>query len=398
MIGDGQEYPSIFGRSCLRMASVNQVPPAQPQSMPPAPQQTPRPSDPARTRFIIIWVIVGVMFLGAAASAVGSLQRTVYGARGTVTQYLDALERGDAASALDVPGVKLSGGELKSAGLPENASDKLLRNSVISPVTDAEFVSETTLDDGTHQVTYDFSVGDSEGTAVFDLTKVGGFFGHWEFATSPLAAVNLSVNHTTQFSMNGANFDTRQVAPKGTEAAFDNIVNVLIFTPGNYEFGVDTDYLTADPDEVFADSPGQVEEASVDAEPTEEFIDAAQEQFNAQLDECATQVILQPTGCPFGYEVSDRVSGEPEWSISSYPEISLVPGSDSWEIPNTDATATIDVSIQSLADGSIDDVTENVPFKAFGNVYLFSDGTITAQLLTKETSSNGDDDGDKDEG
>src|SRR5699024_1065324 len=92
MIGDGQEYPSIFGRSCLRMASVNQVPPAQPQSMPPAPQQTPRPSDPARTRFIIIWVIVGVMFLGAAASAVGSLQRTVYGARGTVTQYLDALE------------------------------------------------------------------------------------------------------------------------------------------------------------------------------------------------------------------------------------------------------------------------------------------------------------------
>ncbi|GAB2525974.1 hypothetical protein [Paramicrobacterium agarici] len=370
---------------------MTQVPPAHP-SPAPAPQQPQRTSDPARTRFIIIWVIVGVMLLGAAASAVGSLQRTVYGARGTVTQYLDALQRGDAASALDVPGVKLSADELKSAGLPENASDKLLRNSVISPVTETSFVSDTAMSDGTHQVTYDFMIGDDSGTAVFELTKIGGFFGHWEFSTSPLAAVNLSVNHTTQFSMNGADFDMRQVAPKGTEPAFDNIVNVLIFTPGRYDFAVDTDYLTADADEVFADSPGQVEEASVDAEPTDAFIEAAQEQFNAQLDECATQVILQPTGCPFGFEVTDRVSGEPAWSISSYPEIELVPGSNSWEVPNSEATATIDVDIQSLADGSIDKVTENVPFKAFGNVYLFSDGTVTAQLLTKETASGDDED------
>ncbi len=391
MIGDGHHYPSILSPPCHRMASVTQVSPAQPNYVPPAPQKPDRPSDPARTRFIIIWVIVGVMLLGAAASAVGSLQRTVYGARGTVTEYLDALQREDAAGALEVPGVKLSKGELKSAGLPENASEKLLRNSVITPVSDTQFVSDTTVGDGIHQVTYDFTIGDDAGTAVFELKKVGGLFGHWEFSTSPLAAVNLSVNHTTQFTMNGKNFDTRQIAPKDTEAAFDNIVNVLVFTPGSYDFAIDTDYLTAEPTQVFADSPGQVEEASVDAEPTDDFIDMAQEQFNAQLDECAKQVILQPTGCPFGYEVTDRVSGDPAWSISSYPDIELVAGSESWEIPNTDATATIDVDVQSLADGSIDKVTENVPFKAFGNVYLFADGTVTAQLLTKETTGDDED-------
>lgn len=367
---------------------MSQVQPPAPASPVPSGPPAARPSNPEKTRFIIIWVIVAVMFLGAAASAVGSLQRTVYGARGTVSEYFDALQRKDAAAALQIPGVTLSSGDLKGAGLPENSSSALLRGSVMPDVSDVSFVSDEAGGDGIRRVTFEYTLGENEGSTTFELKKQGGFFSGWAFATSPLAAVNLSVNHTTLFSMNGADFDVRQVAPKKTKPAFENIVNVLVFTPGEYTYTVDTDLLTAEETTVFADTPGNVEEAAVDAEPTDEFIEEAQKQFNAQLDECATQKVLQPTGCPFGFTIQDRVSGDPAWEITEYPEITLEPGTNSWEIPNSAATATLKVDVQDLADGSISSVTERVPFKAFGNVYLFADGTVTAQVLTKDSGSD----------
>lgn len=362
---------------------MNQVHPPAPGT-PPASGLEPRQGNPAKTRALIIWAVVAVMFLGAAASAVGSLERTVYGARGVVTEYFDALQRKDGAAALEIPGVKLDSKDLKAAGLPANSSAKLLRPDVMVAPTNVEFVSDETASDGVHEVTYEYEVGSLTGSTTFELKKLGGLFGHWEFETSPLAAVNLTVKHSSLFTMNGFDIDTRQVSAQDEDAAFENIANVLVFTPGVYTFKTDTEFLVSDDERVFADVPANVEEAAIDAEPTDAFLEAAQEQFNAQLDSCAEQPVLQPTGCPFGYHVSDRVSGEPEWSIDSYPDIELAPGSDSWVIPDVDGSATIDVDVQSLADGSVSKVTDRVPFSAFGAVYLFSDGTLTTQLLTDE--------------
>ncbi|SEB72708.1 hypothetical protein SAMN04489806_1620 [Paramicrobacterium humi] len=342
-----------------------------------------RSGSAAKTRAIIVWAAIGVLFLAAAASAVGSLERTVYGARGVVNEYFDALQRGDAAAALEVPGVALDAAGLQAAGLPENASTAMLRRDVMPDPTEVQFVSDTVDAKGVHEVTYSYELDGTAGQTTFRLTKVGGLFGHWEFVTSPLAAVNLTVKHSSVFEMNGFALDTRQVSEKGAKAHFENIANILVFTPGSYTFKTDTDFVVSEDKRVFADAPANVEEASLDAEPTDALVDAVQKQFDAQLDACAKQVVLQPTGCPFGYHVSDRVSGQPAWSIGSYPDITLTPGSDSWLIPAVDGVATIDVDIQSLADGSVRNVSDSVPFTASGAVYLFSDGTLTTQLLTE---------------
>lgn len=351
-----------------------------PQQTVPAPTAEKKPSS-GKGKAVTIWIVIGVLLFCAVASAIGSLQRTVYGPQGLVSSYLDALTKKDAATALDLPGVALDDDELKAAGLPEGSSDGLLRGSVLVPLSEVEFVSDEAQSDGTHEVTYDYEIGERTGTTTFTVKKTGGLFGSWEFAVSPLAAVNLTVNHTTLFSVNGFDADTRQVSPEGTPAAFSNIANVLVFTPAIYTFTTDTDYLTAADVNVFADTPGAVGEASIDAQPTEDFIAAAQEQVNAALDECASQLVLQPTGCPFGYYVEDRISGDPTWSIDDYPAIELKAGSDSWTVSGADGDARIEVDVQSLADGSITHVDTTVDFELDAAVYLFSDGTITAQVL-----------------
>ena len=44
------------------------------------------------------------------------------------------------------------------------------------------------------------------------------------------------------------------------------------------------------------------------------------------LDECATQQVLMPTGCPFGKPLANRVEGDPQWSIAVYPKVDIIPG------------------------------------------------------------------------
>src|SRR5699024_3333952 len=105
----------------------------------------------------------------------------------------------------------------------------------------------------------------------------------------------------------------------------------------------------------------EIEESAVEAKPNDDFVEKVSKQLNKELDKCTEQEVLQPTGCPFGYQISDRVSGKPDWSIDSYPEISIEPGSDSWVIPESPASAQIDLDVQSLADGSITNVSESVP-------------------------------------
>jgi hypothetical protein len=129
-----------------------------------------------------------------------------------------------------------------------------------------------------------------------------------------------------------------------------------------------------------------VHEASVAAEPTDAFVEGVQEAVNKQLDECAEQVVLQPTGCPFGIVIDDRVDGDPVWSMEDYPEITVEAGSESWLIPITTGSANIEVDVQSLFDGSITHYNDDVDFSMTGHVYLLSDGSVQATVSGDPTS------------
>ncbi|MBG6238614.1 hypothetical protein IWX78_001586 [Mycetocola sp. CAN_C7] len=349
-------------------------------SEPPAPE--PRTSMSDRSKATIIWAVVGAMLIGAAFAAIGALNRDVYGAGAFVGNYLSKLQARDAAGALGIPGVALDKDELEASGLPEGSSNALLRKAALPELTEVTEVEVADEGGGVHAVTYSYESDGTYGESTFLVKSSGTRFPlipTWSFEESPIAVVNLAVEHSTVFSVNGFDLDTRAISTEQAPA-FDNIVNVQVFTPGAYIFESTSDLLESEADAVLVDQPARVHEAVVTAVPTEDFVAAAQEAVNAQLDACTEQKVLQPTGCPFGIVIDDRISGDPTWSIDDYPEVTIEAGTDAWEIPAVDGDAHLRVDVQSLFDGSITPYDDDVPFSLVGSIYVMSDGTVQATL------------------
>jgi hypothetical protein len=323
------------------------------------------------------------MLIGASFAAIGALNRDVYGPGAFVGSYLSALQDKDAAGALSMPGVPLEESELEDAGLPPGSSDVLLRNAALPELTNLQLIDDIEKEKGVHAVTWSFESNGDYGESTFLVHSSGTRFPlipTWSFAQSPLAVVNLAVEHATTFSTNGFDLDTRSLAGEQAAPAFHNIVNVQVFTPGAYVFQSTSDFLTSEKESVLVDEPARVHEAAVEAVPTDDFLAAAQKAVNAQLDACTEQKVLQPTGCPFGIVVDDRISGDPEWSFGEYPEITVDAGAESWVIPATRGDAHLEVDVQSLYDGSITPYDADVPFSMVGNLYIMSDGTVEARI------------------
>lgn len=330
----------------------------------------------------LIWAVVGTMLIAAAFAAIGALNRDVYGAGAFVGSYLDKLQAKDAAGALALPGVALSEDELAEADLPESSSNALLRRAALPGLTRITQVDDVDQGDGLHTVTYAYESNGTAGETTFWVKSAGTrfpFLPTWTFAVSPIAVVNLAVEHSTAFSTNGFDLDTRAISAEQSEG-FDNIVNVQVLSPGTYVFESTTDLLDSEKESVLVDEPARVHEAVVTALPTEEFVAATQKVVNTQLDACTEQNVLQPTGCPFGIVIDDRISSDPVWSIDEYPAVTVEPGTDSWVIPPTPGSAHLNVDVQSLFDGTITNYDDDVPFSMVGSVYIMSDGSVEATL------------------
>ncbi|MGV2902438.1 hypothetical protein ACNPM4_12210, partial [Microbacterium sp. AGC62] len=143
---------------------------------------------------------------------------------------------------------------------------------------------------------------------------------------------------------------------------------------------VDTPIATASGHGVLADTPLAVTPLDVQTEPTEEFVKVVQQQVEQFLTECTTQEVLQPTACPFGLRVTNRITAPPKWSIASQPQVTVIPDEGHWQIPTTEAVAHIDVEIQSLFDGSIAPLSEDVPFQLNGTIVILPNGSASIRV------------------
>lgn len=322
--------------------------------------------------------LVGVLLLTALGAGAGALYRDVYGPRAFVTHYLDLLAEGDAAEALLVPGVAVDSVELEAAGLPASASEALLRPAAMSEISDATVVDETADGDVT-RVTVAYSAGGYAGRSTFAVRQDGwiGVVPRWTFAESPLGVIELTVRGSMSFDVNGFEIDKRQVSIDGVDADPSASVPLLVFSPGLYSVGVDTAISATPGVAVLADSPLTGIPVDVQAEPTDEFVDVVQQRVNDFLSECAAQQVLQPTGCPFGLTVRNRIDGTPTWSISRQPTVTVVPDGAGWRIPSAEAVAHIEVEIRSIYDGSLRNVSEDVPFLVDGAITVLPDGTAS---------------------
>jgi hypothetical protein len=155
---------------------------------------------------------------------------------------------------------------------------------------------------------------------------------------------------------------------------------MLVFSPGIYRISVDTAISSTPGVDVLADEPLADVPIDLQAEPTERFVAVVQERVDAFLAECATQKVLQPTACPFGYVVTDRIDGAPKWSIAEKPVVVVEPDGAQWAIPQTRAVAHIEVDVVSLFDGSVRHVSTDVPFLVGAAITILPDGTASIRV------------------
>lgn len=330
---------------------------------------------------LTILTLVGVLLLAALGTGGLALYREVYSPAAFVQRYLTLLADGRAADALRVPGVAVDRETLEATGITDVPSDALLRQAALGTLADVEVLSSET-SDATTTVSVAYTAGGHAGRTTYVVEQDGwnGIVPRWRFAESPLAIVDVVVRGSDELTVNDFTFDRRQVAPEG--ALSDPLVPVplLVFSPGLYAVSVQTPVSQSPGVRFLADSPMATTPLDVQTEPTEEFTRVVQERVEEFLSACATQRVLLPTGCPFGFEVAHRIDGEPEWSITQQPAVGIAPDGAHWMIPPTSAVAHIEVDVRSIFDGSIRHVSEDVAFEIDGTVTLQGDGTLSIRV------------------
>lgn len=324
--------------------------------------------------------VVGVLFLVASACAIGSLNRDVFGARAFVSSYLHSLERHDAASALAMPGVVPT-----AANMPEGVSLELLRSSALGTITDIEILDDAAQPDGTDIVTATYTVNGQPAQGMFRVNHVDNsflVFENWAFVTPPLGSLTVTVMHDTVFTVGTSGLiDLRTTHPKTDAAVFGDSGTFLAFAPGAYTFGHTSSLMTAK--NVTATLPGPRAAAAVivDVEANAKFTDDVQSEVNDFLDTCVTQIVLQPTGCPFGYQTGNRLVGDPTWSVLDYPVVSVVPGETGWVVRNAIAKVELTGELQSLYDGSVTPLDEIVEAPFNLNITIQPDRSLLITII-----------------
>lgn len=338
----------------------------------------------ARLRIdLTILSVIGVLLLAAIGAGAASLYQQFYSPSAFVHRYLDLLSEGRAADALRVPGVALDVGVLEDSDFEPTASEALLRRAALAPLENIEVVSETQRD-GVHEVKVTYEAAGVDGTSTFAVVQSGwvGVTPNWRFKHSPLAEIDLTVRGSDTFAVNGFTIDRRQLPSDTAEPDPLAPLHLLVLTPGVYSVTVDTAVSATPGVSVLADTAMARTPIDVQAQPTAKFTEVVQQQVEQFLAECAKQEVLQPTSCPFGLEVQNRIApgSAPKWSITTQPVVSVVPDGASWAIPAADAVAHIDMEVQSLFDGSVYELSEDVPFQVNGTITVLPGGSVSIRV------------------
>lgn len=306
------------------------------------------------------WIGLGLI-IAAFIGGVIVLNLTLFSAAGFVGTYLAALEAKNPDVALATPGV---------VTLP-GVSEQLLQREALGDLTDVELLE--VIDDGRDTVVhYAFQVNGVPAESHFRLTHDGmrlGLFNSWSFAVSPVSVLEVTPQNDARFAANGIRLSTVGPDAAGTWQ---------VLSPGAVTLEHRTVYLTSDTVTVQVTKPGALVSATVDVRASDRFVAEVQSEIDGYLEKCAEQTVLFPTGCPFGYTVTNRVEGEPAWSISEFPLVTIVPGDEpgEWVVPNATGTARIEVRVRSLFDGSMTTIDEAVDFSLAWSITIQSDDSV----------------------
>ncbi len=305
-------------------------------------------------RAVLPWLLVLALLVGGFGATVAAVNNDVLSAHGFVRAYLEALQRHDVNSALEMPGVAVDG------------DDSLITDSVVGNFSDVRFLSDTAKGDR-HEVRYSYLINGERTFTDFSVVKTGtrlALFSTWAFAASPIATLTARADHDSVVTVNGT------VIAAGTYP---------VLVPGLYVADDDSTLFVGEADAIPVTETAQKAQGLVHVTATAAFTTAAQDAVHAFLDDCTTQQVLMPTGCPFGTAIANRLTGVPEWSVVDYPQLSLTPeaAAGTWRARASGGSVAMTAHVQSLFDGSLSTVRDSVPLAADYLVVLNPDGTMT---------------------
>jgi hypothetical protein len=324
-------------------------------------------------RSIVIWVGLFLLIMAALFSAIGILNRELYSASAFVRIYLDAVAHHDVDAALATPGVALS-----TDDEPGTGAAALLTPDALGGLENVRQLSDTEIVPGRHRIVFGYTLTGlgqqhTKGQSEFDVVQTGTswlIFPEWRFVRTPVATATVTVSHAGSFTAG------RAVVETADPAAFHASQDYEVLVPNLYVLSHRSEYLGANPVALAATAPKSSVSAIVDVQPTTTFLAEVQSTVNAFLDECATQTVLYPPGCPFGQDVNDRIASDPAWSIESYPTLTILAGQDSWIVPNAAGAAHITVDIRSLFDGTVTTLDASVPYDVTFSLTIEPDGSV----------------------
>ncbi|WP_374945883.1 hypothetical protein [Agreia sp.] len=326
----------------------------------------------------LAWCGALLLLVGVFAAGVLALNLTVFGSSGFVTTYLQTLGARDVDGALAMPGV-----ELPDDLTPASAGAALLKRNTLATLGEIRITDDTDLGAGVHRVTVSYTLEGADRQSArtqseFVVERGGtnfGIFSQWRFKESPVATLSLAVTNTTSVTVGTGELDASDLG--AGDGAFGAGARYTVLVPSLVVLSHESHYLTSDTVAVTLASPGATESGIVTAVPNDLFSQAVAGSLSAFLDDCAAQKVLYPVGCPFSKGITDRIDGDPSWSIVHYPQVSVVAGGSSWLLAENAGAAHIDVQVKSLFDGTVSALSEDVPFSLDYAILLDDAGEIT---------------------
>lgn len=306
----------------------------------------------------------GLLIGGGAAALVSGIAAVAFAVAVAVTQtpeahvarYLDALAADDLPAAAALAGIE--------AGTALPLGDE-------GTPTTVRIVTAQERTEGRVAVTAVYGSEGDAATVIFALepaAAIAGVIPQWRFVDAPVSRIPVGVDQHTDVRVAG-----RAVTTPGP----GQTAQVTAFIPAkvtvtNGEPFLDAASRSIRP--VSATTPAVL----LAATPAPRLEREVERQLTELLDACAEQEVLQPAGCPFGRVITgDRAIDRPVWMRVGAPRASLTLSSNPGRFV-LDATATmrVEVAVQSLFDGAVSTLAEDVVADMTGIVVLGPDGPV----------------------
>lgn len=272
---------------------------------------------------IIGGIVVAVIAVLGIAYAV--LSSTVFSPRTVAENYISAIAGGDYNEASRIANPQLDND--KSALLTNKAAQA--ENATIS---NARVVSVTDAADGSKTASVTYTLHGTTVNDSFTIAPAGQrflIFPDWTVTTPLIKTISVDAGPVTDLTINGVAVDESN-ATNVTEDYGSSVMSFAVY-PGTYRIAAaESKFIDSDTATISTDQAGGSVDAYLSAEPTDELVQAIQDELDKQLQTCAASTDGAPEGCPFSYwnADSDRYRNF-AWSITKFPSIDYVSLSDS---------------------------------------------------------------------